>query len=425
MENDELELAPFDFERDMESVLRIWSETGWHDGEETKATQIRGFFCANDGRSLVARLNGEAESAVHCTLGSMRYGNEPDHRELSLGAITAVTTSRVARRLRAASLLTSRAVADMGDEGVAVALLGMFEQGFYDRFGFGVGPYEHKVWVYPGSLQIPADYRTPERFDLDHHGEELHEAVINRHRTHGGVVIGGERSTVAAVNIDHEVSIYGYRTDGVISHWMAVEHNDENGPDRLVAWAYQSPQQCLELLRLIQEWGDQVDLIRFIEPVWMQAQDFDTEPGHNYRRTKGSTFHVRTEADAWWQIRIVDLETCIAAMAPVTEPFDVVVRLEDPVEGHLAQSGFTGSWLPLSGLWKFSFGATHTAERLTHTATDVDLRTSINALSRWWLGVLPASALGIIGQMDADDHVLRRLDSLTARLPRPQPGWDF
>ncbi|MFW2382020.1 MAG: GNAT family N-acetyltransferase [Acidimicrobiales bacterium] len=424
MENEQLELVRFDDERDMESVLRVWTETGWFDGEDRQKAQIKEFFQANDGRSLVALLDGDAESVVHCTLGSMRYGTVPVCRELSVGAITAVTTSRIARKLGAASRLTARTIAEMGDDGAAIALLGMFEQGFYDRFGFGVGPYEIKVFAYPGSLRVPAEYRTPERFDFEHHSDELHDSVVNRYRTHGGVVIGGERSTTTAVNLDYEVSIYGYRTDGAISHWMALEHSGETGPDRVVAWAYQSPEQCLELLRVIQEWGDQVDLIRFIEPPWMQAQDFDSEPGHNYRRTKGTKVHVRTEADAWWQIRIVDIETCIAAMAPVSEPFEVVVEIDDPVEHHLTGSGYSGSWKPLTGMWRFSFGESHSAERVTD-APNLDLRTSINALSRWWLGVLPATALGVTGQMDADHSTLARLDRLTAHLPRPHPGWDF
>jgi predicted acetyltransferase len=176
---------------------------------------------------------------------------------------------------------------------------------------------------------------------------------------------------------------------------------------------------------LVQEWGDQVDLIRFIEPAWMQAQDFDADPAHNYRRTKGSKVHVHTDADAWWQIRIVDMATCIAVMEPASEPFELLVEIDDPVEQHLAGSGYAGSWKPLTGVWRFSFGATHTAERLGDAQTNVDLRTSINALSRWWLGVLPASSLGVIGQMHADSSTLTRLDQLTAHLPRPHPGWDF
>jgi hypothetical protein len=425
MKSEALDLNPFDFDRDMESVLRIWHETGWYDGEDRQRAQIKAFFKANEGRSLVARLDGQAESVVHCTLGSMRYGTAPAAREISVGAITAVTTSRVARKLGAASRLTARTIAEMGDDGAAVALLGMFEQGFYDRFGFGVGPYEHNVWAYPGSLRVPAEYRTPERFDFEHHSDELHEAVVSRYRTHGGVVIGGERSTATVVNLDQQVSVYGYRTEGSISHWMAVEHTEEFGPDRVVAWAFQSPQQCLELLRLVQEWGDQVDLIRFIEPAWMQAQDFDADPVHNYRRTKGSKVHVRTDADAWWQVRIVNMDTCIAAMEPVAEPFEVVAEIEDPVADHLADSGYSGSWEPLSGVWRLSFGRQHRAERLADTSRNVDLRTSVNALSRWWLGVLPASSLGVIRQMDASHDLLRLLDPLTAQLPRPHPGWDF
>ncbi len=421
MEHDELELTEFDFDRDMDAVLAMWKEVGWNNGEDRQESYIREFFQANDGRSLVALLNGRAESVAHRTLGSIRYG---DDRELSAGAVTAVTTSRIGRRLRAASRLTAWSVAELGEDGCAVALIGMFEQGFYDRFGFGVGPYELLVWAYPGSLQVPRPYRTPERFDFDDHSEELYAAVVSRHRTHGGVLMGGERATKTLVMMDQESSIYGYRTDGVISHWVAVEHKGEHGPDRVVAWAYQTPEQCLDLLRLVQEWSDQTDLIRFVEPAWLQMQDLIHEPGHNYRRTKGSTSHVRTEADAWWQIRILDLPTCIGAMVPAAEPFEVVVDLNDPVAEHLVDAGFGGSWQPVGGTWRLSFGGTNSAERIGDDVA-ADLTTTVNALSRWWLGVLPASVLGVIGQMEADSSTLARLDQMTVHLPRPQPGWDF
>ncbi|NNE97008.1 MAG: GNAT family N-acetyltransferase [Acidimicrobiales bacterium] len=421
MENHALELVDFDFDRDMDDVLAMWKEVGWCDEERTEPF-VREFFQANDGRSVVARLNGRAESVAHRSLGSIKYGAD---RELSAGAITAVTTSRIGRRLRGASRLTARSVATLGGEGCAIALLGMFEQGFYDRFGFGVGPYEHVVRVSPGSLRVPCEYRTPERFDFENHSEELYEAVVRRHRGHGGLLIGGERAARTIVMLDQQSSVYGYRTDGVLSHWIAVEHQGEHGPDNVIAWAYETPAQCLELLRLCQEWSDQTDVIRFTEPVWLQAQDFIDAPGTNRRRTHGSKASVSTEAFAWWQIRILDLAACVRPMVAVEDPFDVVVDLSDPIGSHLVDSGYDGSWEPLTGLWRLSFSESHSAERLPDGSEAADLTTSVNALSRWWLGVLPASALAAVGQMDGDPAIFERLDLLTAHLPRPQPGWDF
>ncbi|NNF55585.1 MAG: sterol carrier protein domain-containing protein [Acidimicrobiales bacterium] len=414
-------LVPFDFDRDMESVLRTWSEAGWWDDEDAQKEKISDFFMANDGRTVVGLIDGSAECVVHRTLGTVRY----DQQLLSLGCVSAVTTSRIARRRRLASRLTARTVAHLADEGCAVAMLGMFDQGFYDRFGFGTGAYENHAWIYPGALAVPAPYQAPQRFDLDSDSEELHEAMASRLSVHGGVVVGGERLTAAGMRVDDDVSIYGYRTDGQISHFLAVVTTGEHGPDRITQWAYQTPEQCLELLRLVQEWGDQVDVVRLTEPVWLQLQDFIVDPGAQLRRTKGSqTGALRIEADAWWQARIVDLAACVEAMGPVDEPFSVVVRIEDPVEPHLVNSGYDGDWNGLDGTWRLSFGATHTAERISD-GEPIDLETTINALTRWWLGVLPASTLVAMGAFECTADTADRMDTLTSHLPKPQPGWDF
>ncbi len=415
---DDVELVAFSYERDMEDVLRVWTETGWFDGEDRERKYIESFFQANDGRSVVARLNGHAESVVHRALGTMHF----DQTQVSLGGVTAVTTSRIARRLRFASRLTARTVAHLGDEGVAVALLGMFEQGFYDRFGFGVGPYENRVFVYPGDLDVPVRYRTPERLDFDEQIDEIHEAMVNRMPRHGGIVVGGERFTKAGSQLEDEISTYGYRTDGVLTHFLSVLTKGENGPDRVIRMAYETKQQCFELLRLIQEWGDQVDCIRFVEPVWMQVQDFMKQPGREYRRTKDTPNAMKIDADAWWQLRIVDLDMCIKAMRVPSTDLSVIVELEDPIEPHLIQSGYEGDWKPLSGTWRLSFGSAQGAERV-EAMPDVDLRTSVNALSRWWLGVVSANTLHAMGQFQSEPDVVEALDALTAHLPTPQIGW--
>jgi hypothetical protein len=220
-----------------------------------------------------------------------------------------------------------------------------------------------------------------------------------------------------------EPSFYGYRTDGAISHYLGVETEGENGPDRVIAMVYQSPEQCFELLRLIQEWGDQVDLIRFAEPAWMQAQDFMRNPGHEYRRTKGTKNAAYIDADAWLQVRIVDMQACFAAMSVTAEDFAIVVDLTDPVGAHLVGSGYKGDWATLTGRWKLSFGSSTAAERVADSVA-ADLVTSVNALSRWWMGVLSAQVLGAMGRFHAEPEVLSSLDSVTAHLPIPQPGWD-
>ena len=415
------QLVAFDPERDMEAILRMWSETGWWDNEDDQKKRIPPFFRANDDRSVVGLIDGSAECAVHRALGTIQHGTT----QLSLGGVTAVTTSRIARRRRLASRLTARTIAHLADEGCAVAMLGMFDQGFYDRFGFGTGSYVKHAWVYPGALNVPVTYRAPERFELDDDLEEMHAAIMNRMPVHGGVKIGGERMTSAGLQVDDDCSFFGYRTDGEITHFMAVATTGEHGPDRVEQWAYQTREQCLELLRLVQEWGDQVDVLRISEPNWLQVQDFIVQPGANYRRTQGSrTGSLRTEIDAWWQARIVDLPACVAALGAVSDPLVLTVRIDDPIAPHLVDSGYEGEWAGLAGTWRLQFGESSMAERVGAEEI-VDLATDINSLTRWWLGVLPAATLLATGAFDCAPALAAKLDELTAHLPFPDPGWDF
>ncbi|MGK0340884.1 MAG: hypothetical protein ACJAXW_001429, partial [Candidatus Azotimanducaceae bacterium] len=79
---------------DVKAVRRIWLECGWIDDLETEGIFVSEFFDGAED-ALVATIDNEAECAVHSTNGTLRYQSE----SLSLGAVTAVTTSRVARKL--------------------------------------------------------------------------------------------------------------------------------------------------------------------------------------------------------------------------------------------------------------------------------------------------------------------------------------
>ncbi len=48
----------------------------------------------------------------------------------------------------------------------------------------------------------------------------------------------------------------------------------------------------------------------------------------------------------------------------------------------------------------------------------------VNAFSRMWLGVRPATALNFTDDLSGPPELLEALDSLL-RLPDPQPDWDF
>jgi hypothetical protein len=51
-------------------------------------------------------------------------------------------------------------------------------------------------------------------------------------------------------------------------------------------------------------------------------------------------------------------------------------------------------------------------------------RASINAFSRFWFGVRPASNLAITDNLSGEEGLINALDK-AACLPRPHFGWDF
>ena len=130
-----MQVLDYDHERDFEAVRRIWLECGWIEDEETDTEALRTLIPAMD--CIVFPVEGVAECSVMSTPGFMRHGGE----DVPLGVVAAVTTSHVARRMGAAAVLTAHALARQAEAGAAVSALGMFEQGFYDRVGFGSGSY--------------------------------------------------------------------------------------------------------------------------------------------------------------------------------------------------------------------------------------------------------------------------------------------
>ena len=137
---------------DEEAVARIWREVGWIDGDSDSDREAFALF-GKGYRGIVADLNGAPECYVATGAGSMRYQD----REVPLSVVAAVTTSHVARRQGLAGELTAESVARDALDGAMVSALGIFDQGYYDRLGFGTGGYE--VWrsFDPGHLRVPVE----------------------------------------------------------------------------------------------------------------------------------------------------------------------------------------------------------------------------------------------------------------------------
>lgn len=405
----------FDHERDIEAVQRIWIECGWIKDEKDDRQICADFFKC--GEAEVATIDDAAECAAHWLPGTMQYQEET----LNLGAVTAVTTSHIARRLGFAKELTARSIARQYKAGMDVSALGIFDQGFYNKVGYGNGPYETYVQIDPARLKVNVPYRSPRRLTRDHY-REVYQALANRKKYHGGVVLTPEENIKAELDSTENPFGLGYfdGPNGSLSHFIWGEMKDEHGPYRITIRAYQTNEQLMELLGLMKSLGDQVNSFKTLEFGEFQLQDLLDQPFRTGRSAQGGAHPQRLESISCWQLRIVNLENCLAN----THLFGPTVRfnleLTDPLNDILPADAL---WRGLQGNWLITLGEESTAEPGTDSNLP-KLKASINAFSRMWLGVRPVSNLVISDDMSGDEDLVRALDQ-TLRLPKPHFGWDF
>ena len=193
--NPRMEPRLYDPERDKDAVLRIFSEIGWmRDSDD----QRKGFaLIADAGRCYVADLNGEVECLAANTGAVMRHARE----DLPLTVVSAVATSRIARRTGFASQLTAEGIArEVIDHGSILSSLGMFDQGYYDRLGFGTGAPVNIASIDPATIVVEAEPGIPERLATGDF-ERIHASRLARFRGHGGISLLDPRITQAEAHL--------------------------------------------------------------------------------------------------------------------------------------------------------------------------------------------------------------------------------
>lgn len=394
---------------DLDAYVRIWLECGWiSDGEKEK--QGLGLF-AEAGHSSVAVLNGEPESFGSWFDGTVHY----DSTDLSLGHIAAITTSRLGRRQGFASLLTERCLVEAAEAGFAVASLGIFDEGFYDKFGFGTGSAVPIVQFDPASLRVDAPYATPERFDLKDL-PELQQALANRLQGHGSVTIDSPIWLGGDWESAERTFALGYRNDeGRLTHFFAGAPDADFAHYEIFIFSYETTDQLLQLLRLLSELGDQAVSMMVVEPSHVRLLDLIERPRRQRKRSLRGNHEAGERADSWWQMRILDLEACIAARSWPGEPVRFNLTLTDPLTDSP-----TSSWTGLGGDYTVTIAADSTVEP-GHTSGLDQLDASVGAFTRMWLSVLPASQLTITDSLTGPAELLDALDQAFA-LPVPKPG---
>jgi len=407
-----MNFRPYDREKDREAVQRIYREVGWL--QEGENEELDAFLEA--GKTLVADLEGSAECAVVMLPGTIRYLEE----DLSFAIVGAVTTSRIARKQGLAGRLTALAIADDAADGALVSGLGMFEQGYYDKLGFGTGPYQHWPAFDPADLLVNVKARIPRRISADD-WEAVHASRLAQLRGHGGCTVTSPKETRAEMIADKKAFGLGYFDGEELTHhvWINPE-KVEPGPYTVKWMAYRNGDQLLELLALLRSLGDQVHLIELHEPPEIQLQDLLRRPLTNRLASKKSEFQNQVQADAYWQLRILDLPGC---MARTHLPYGEVrfnLRLDDPIGSLLDDSA---PWHGITGDYVVTLGSESSA-RLGTDSSLPTLTASVGAFTRMWMGVRPASGLAVTDSLSGPADLLSSLDHALL-LPEPHLGWEI
>ncbi len=388
---------------DLVAVQRVWQECGWVDEDE--AEHLADFL--TDGDVVVAELDGDAEACTSIHDGTLHHSGT----DLTLGVVTSVTTSRVGRKQGLARATLDAALRRAVDRGVAVSVLGMFEQGFYDRSGFGTGAEMLIYQLDPAMLSDRLPYRRPLRLGLDDIADMV-ACSAARAPVHGAVTLRSVAMRRAERSWDENGFGLGYRDDdGTLTHFLWATAKGEHGPYDVRDWAWRTTDQLLELLGLLRSLGDQVRTVIVPEPTAVQLAVLVRQPVRKKISRSTGEHRYQRWPSAWWQARILDLPTCLAALPP-TEELYCNLSVSDP----LGLDAVAGEWI-------VRFGTTTTVER-GHEEDLPTISASVNALSRLWLGVRPASTLAATDDLEASPDLLATLDRLIA-LPRPDVQMDF
>lgn len=403
--------------RDEKAVIRIWEEARWIDrGDEDDAASLR--VMLDHSPALVAELDGEAECVTISSPATIRHLRE----DIPLGIVAAVTTSPRGRRAGLASRTTAQLVRRDAGAGMMVSALGMFEQGFYTRLGFGNGPYEPRWGVDPATLSVPVSAASPLRITA-RDSADVHRAMRERALCHGGVRILNAAHIEAEMGwTEHPLGL-GYRNgEGELTHFVWGELKDENGPLIITAMAWREPGQLLELLALLRSLGDQAHVVKMIEPAGVHLQDFITRPFRQANTSKGGDWRRGAETEAWWQARINDLQGCLARTSlPHAGPaLTFNLHLDDPIAEFLPAAD---KWQGAGGNYVVQLGKTSRAEPGSRKGLP-SLHAGVGGFTRLWLGCAEAGAIAAAGQIEGPRQLLDELEA-TLRLPTPRTGCEF
>lgn len=409
-------IRDIDLPLDGAELQRVWREIGWSDSARTDRSMLE-FYA--EGSAGVGTINGEVECAVLIQPGTMRL----DATDLPRCVVSAVTTSRIARGLSLAQKLTARQLVKGQQDGAVVAALGMFDQGFYNKMGFGTGAYINEFSFDPALLNIGIKPRTLVRLTAEH-SEQMLATLMARPRLLGNVTLNLPKTFKRELDRGNRFGL-GYYEGDSLTHFLWMKEKGENEPCCVEWMGYETGDWLLELLALLKFLADQYYAVWMSEPSHEQLQSMLNRPFRSQAIAEKSKFSAEQEIYAWYQLRILDLAQCVEALDYVGPEIRFQLNLGDPMDQLLQWPELTeqrSCWQSLSGSWVRSLGQHAKVER----GEDVGLPAltfSINTLSRLFWGVARATSLVIFNGLAVPAELLSALDG--AYTANPNSGWDF
>ena len=408
---------PYNPETDEKTAIRIWRECGWSDMKKNR--KIRDAFrrLLAEGTADVAEHAGAAECLVTTNRGTIRMLET----DLPFRAVTGVSVGRPLRRMGVAGNLTARAVMNAARAGDAVAGLGIFDQGFYDKLGFGNFPYSRTVSFDPLSLEVPPLNRPPIRLgrkDLSH----IVSSTLKRKINHGLVKIPSEAFTGMMMAESEDGFCLGFENENrELTHHLFAKPEGENGPYRVLWLVYRDYPGLIELLSLMKNLGDQVNTFEIREPWGIQFQDLLKRPFRNREITRGDKYKNEMRASSYKQARILNMEPFLAAVKLPAGHVRFNLNMRDPIHHYLPGDA---DWKGLEGLWTVELDENGSGAIPGETPGLPTMSASVGAFTRLLFGVVAATGLAATDELSAPGTLLADLDR-RLRFPTPDMVQEF
>lgn len=435
---------------DLPELLQLWRDAAWDTEVEDCAAELRTILplC----RCLLADEPAAGVGAMAMAMsGEMQFLDS----SLPLSAVLAVLSAAHARRRGYSGGVLATLLQQERQRGAAVAVLGAFDQGYYEGFGFGSGGYDPVMVIDPAALRLPVAARRA----LDSAGgvrvrrltvadrAALFATHARRPRGHGACTAGSDGFTAAMIASVagklFAMGVYEGGGDGggggdseqITAYFIGVLR----GPEKLdiIQANAVTPAHYLQLLEVIHRLSDQLEQVKLTPPPTIELQDFIARPLRDGLISAPHPF----DTALLWQLRILDLPRAIRAVRlSIAAPLRFRLRLHDPLARHLSSDGWNGcageyavrfgpvsECVPLSGGDGAPAGGVADGGVADGAAPAGDpplLDASIGAFSRFWSGAARPAALCHSDHFRASPALIDQLERLYFT-PPPRRDWDF